>query len=819
MADKVSIKGLGVSLDSVLDKIEKVGVSLAGLVEYGPLLEEVDRLTDEILSKKRELASSGLSESAKGDLQNRLDGLVTTMRSGGDTRQEFKGINRIGSLSGGPTFSPAFQSRVEDAGKGMKRSGMAGGALKSLVLSDLRRLGLVSGGGSSASQGGMNAFMAMRITQLGDALMGVGAIADNKGDGTSALVKDREEEAIDETLNIIRTTSDEILDALGSRSSVSGRISQSSASRIDIRPRSKEGGFSWGGLLKTLGTVGLIGGVAFGALSSPTVQQWLADMQDPEKRKEQWDGLVDRIKGLWDGANAILSKIWQQVGKVSDYVTGVNAGDISGLGKTFSPVYSDLSMDQKTLVDSRLDAEKAASGVYIEGVGESGWDRAVDLGKSYAWDALLVGGGVKALQVTGRSLVRLYLGESAVAVFGTAGLAVGAALGGAAVLAVMGAIGKHMDERARKEFNVLSAKAAMEAKQSYFCAYVDGTRHVEMIPFIRLKTKDGQRIIDSMSPSEQRGLMVKMMADERDIIYDQQVGVVLSHVLGNLEDYGAKLATSGSVGEDLPAPVKEELAEISSLHERGRQLQISKDTAGSLAYLKELQELGFLDWNGLSYAVLNDMTKLPKFTHSSNNVWNDKVPFILSPHGISPDLQELGLSAEGVVNNGRLGVVKGDASRMMPDVPGVEWKYRRMLPGGVERVMGDILRWTDHFSTALSFGGWSSDMYGWWRNKMAFPLQQNDPLSVGAGDMPQVRTGIAGYNYPGTIWQTINEGRQKQQQEYQELRGNLTEIEGKVDELLNRSVAGNSGSSAPTVIQSNNSSLHVNAASHAVNEQ
>lgn len=661
MSDKVSIKGLSASLDSCLDKIERVGVSLEGLSKYASLLEEVDSLVSEILSKKQDLDSMSLSPKVKEDLSSRLDGLALSVQRGGETQQQFSGINRIGSLSGGLTFSPAFQSRVSEASRGMKSSGMGGAALKSQVLQDLRRLGMGGDSKSSSAHGGMNGFMSMRITQMGDALMGVGAFSSGGSSGSLELQRDKNEELLDETVDIIRQTSDEILDALGSRSTVKGNVSsKSTASKVDIKTTPKEKGFSWGSLLKTLGTVGVIGGAAFGALSNKDVQDWLVKVSDPKERKKMWDDFEARVKPMWEDVKSVVSKIWGVVSDLGSYLLGVSSSKVSALGELYNESYEKAPAEVQQFIDADLAQRQTTPVVKVEGVDKNFMERATQIGKTGLQVAIA---GVGSYVITKTMLSQLYKGGLLKAAIGTGGVI---ASGVGAVVYLMEKAGESLNATERETFNVLSAQAALEAGLFTFRAYVPGTNTTHEVALYDVDAGEGVKLGGTLSLEAQRGLSMGEWAMRGQSVQQQQVEATVGQLVMSLREspyYVGDLSRWGEAGSDDRA--RAEL--VRDLVKTGSGLLKNKASVSELlGFIERVKSEGMVDASTLRYAYGydSDFDKYTVMSSYAREGLSSSPLFMSKMYGLDPKLAAvLGITDADLLRDGERTQVKDIAEK------------------------------------------------------------------------------------------------------------------------------------------------------------
>lgn len=507
---------------------------------------------------------SGASGSLKQQLAAQLDGLAKAFQSGQGLGEFFRTINRAKDLSSGggaglPTFSLPTRTRYEDISRSAVAAGISAPNINGGLLQNVRQALVQVGSGSSLQYGGMNAYMSSRAVGLGDALMGGAspAVRVQSKSLSEHLKEEVRSDSIEESVAIIRHTSDEILDALGGRDRrVAGKVSKGKRQAPVVIP-SKKSGFSWGSLLKTLGTVGAISGVAFGALSMPSVQQWINKMMDPAEREKwldevqtwfgkKWDSMVE----VWETTKGIAEKVWDAMGSIVKYIDGVTPKEIGRVGQqAFESVVPQLTAQQKDAVSARLVQAATATPIEVEGVSGDSWGRLKELA---AGGMGLVGVAKFAKRyMSVSSLKRLYAGGKLVVSGGVS--AAGAAttlLGGAAVVAVLGGVvGAIKNEVDRRKVNSVSAQAALEAGQAGFYGFVAGAGNtITWIPFFQLSDGNGGIMGISLAPDEQFGLMALQMGAEVDLV----------------QSYNNRALLSSSVES-----IKEKLGEMSYVQSRG----------------------------------------------------------------------------------------------------------------------------------------------------------------------------------------------------------------------------------------------------------
>lgn len=611
MADTVQISRLSSTLDECLSKIERLGVSLKDLKSNEAVLAEFESALDDIQKKKDALLGSSAADSVKQQVGDLMGKLQDAMGSGANLSSLFGSINRIRDLtrSGGeslPSFSPSARARYQDVSDSYAAAGFGrGGAPQSGLVRNVRSVVTDVPSGTSASYGGMNAFMSTRALAMGDALSGY-SVTKSSRSLSQQLADETQSDAMDDSVATIQRTSDEILDALQRPREAKGSVKVKTTVKREVQKR--DGGFSWGGLLKTVGTVGLIGGALFGALGSETVSRWLVDMTDPKKReawinkqKEWFEKKWNEFKPVWETTQKIASQVWDVVSKLGTYLGGVSVGSLETVGaSTYEGMSTSLSAGQMAYVESVRDAELAKPAIEVAGVSGGLSARAKEIIPKVLETAGLAYGG-KKLSIS--FLRNLYRGATHLRLMGQAAASLGGAVtsfvGPVAVGALLLSVGKAIkDEAEREVLNSLSAQAAMEEGLPFFYAYVKGAgNNIEPVPFFRLSDGDGGMYGASLSNEGQLGLIMKDIGATKHLVnlYNERAVLETAQttIAGRVEAAKAAL-TVARVGRKGSSEEQKRFDELSSLHANVKNVLDSgsaEDVTSMLSKLKEMELL------------------------------------------------------------------------------------------------------------------------------------------------------------------------------------------------------------------------------------
>lgn len=569
MADTVQISRLSSTLDECLSKIERLGVSLKDLKSNEAVLAEFESALDDIQKKKDALLGSSAADSVKQQVGDLMGKLQDAMGSGANLSSLFGSINRIRDLARGggeslPSFSPSARARYQDVSDSYAAAGFGrGGAPQSGLVRNVRSVITDVPSGTSASYGGMNAFMSTRALAMGNALSGY-SVRESSRSLSQQLADETQSDAMEDSVATIQRTSDEILDALQRPREAKGSVKEKTTVKREVQKR--DSGFTWGGLLKTIGTVGLIGGALFGALGSETVSQWLVDMTDPKKREEwinkqkKWfEDKWAEFEPKWDSFTDTLSKVWDTVSKLGAYFGGTSVGDVNRLGETlYEGTSSSFTPQEHDYIGQLRDAELQQRPIEVAGVSGGTGARLSELASK---GLTVAGGWFVGKKVTVAFLKSLYQGTS-LALEGEAAAALGvtgtALVGAAAVAALfMGIAGSLKDDADREMCNAASAKAALELGLPYFIAYVKGGGNmVQPVPFFRLSDGNGKMYGASLSDEAQRGLMTSWLTNVQQLTAESNKRALLDASVVNLR---SKMSAA-ELSKEIPGVTKEAFA-------------------------------------------------------------------------------------------------------------------------------------------------------------------------------------------------------------------------------------------------------------------
>lgn len=621
MADTVQISRLSSTLDECLSKIERLGVSLKDLKSNEAVLADFESALDDIEKKKDALLGSSAADSVKQQVGDLMGKLQDVMGSGANLSSLFGSINRIRDLarSGGeslPSFSPSVRARYQDVSDSYAAAGFGrGGAPQSGLVRNVRSVIADVPSGTSASYGGMNAFMSTRALAMGNALSGY-SVTKSSRSLSQQLADETQSDVMEDSVATIQRTSDEILDALQRPREAKGSVKEKTTVKREVQKR--DGGFTWGGLLKTIGTVGLIGGALFGALGSETVSQWLVDMTDPKKREEWIDKqkkwLEEKwaeIKPAWDVLTDTVSKMWNAVSKLGAYLGGISVGSLETVGaSTYEGMSTSLSADHLAYVESVRDAELTKPAIEVAGVSGGLSARAKEMLPKVLETAALAYGG-KKLSIS--FLKGLYRGATLTLTKGAAaslGTAVTSFVGPVAVGALLLSVGKAIkDEAEREVLNSLSAQAAMEEGLPFFYAYVKGGgNNIELVPFFRLSDGDGGMYGASLSNEGQLGLIMKDIGATKHLVslYNERAVLETAQntIAGRVEAAKAAL-TVARVGRGDSSEEQKRFNELSSLYGEVKDVLDSGSVEDVTSTLSKLKEVGLLPEAGsFNYQVV-----------------------------------------------------------------------------------------------------------------------------------------------------------------------------------------------------------------------
>lgn len=529
MADTIKIGKISDALDSCLSKIDKLNLSRDSLLRHQELIESLVSSLERIEEKERAIRSSGLSTGERSSMLRMTEELRSSLVSGSDVdsilRREARQMDlaRRGSeLSSLPRFGGSDRIMMRESASRIGSSGLAGSLPSSSAqLSSL--LSWARAGGDSSS--GVMSMIQNRALSLGSSLSSSLFGSDGLNRGSDWLVESAEESERDaqfeDAVGVIKHTSDEILDALHDRGAVASTVRRQER-KIDSSPARKESSGSWMSALRLVGAVGGTVAALGGLFLIPSVQDFLARLVNPEKRREMWDDLMqsviptwetikDTVSDVWDKANEIYSAVLSMGTSVSDSTVAMaKAGDViydsatpEAQGMYRSVMQSmrgaeAISVDGVSSVDSLM--SQAAGSLVSTGVGLAASGVALKLGKNVFKMFRGIYGGAKALGLVG-GLSAL----SSSAVTGCLGLLVGGAV-------TMGAIMK-LNAEQRKWFNMMSIRAAIEEGSSVAVVLRDGVAEPEVIPLALMSGEDGSTLFSQMSEEDQLGYAAKYSTD------------------------------------------------------------------------------------------------------------------------------------------------------------------------------------------------------------------------------------------------------------------------------------------------------------------
>lgn len=526
MADTIQISRLSSTLDECLSKIERLGVSLKDLKSNEAVLAEFESVLDDIQKKKDTLLGSSAADSVKQQVGDLMGKLQDAMGSGANLSSLFGSINRIRDLARGggeslPSFSPSARARYQDVSDSYAAAGFGrGGVPQAGLVRNVRSVVADVPSGTSASYGGMNAFMSTRALAMGDALSGYG-VRESSRSLSQQLADETQSDVMEDSVATIQRTSDEILDALQRPREAKGSVKARTTVKREVQKR--DGGFSWGGLFKTVGTVGLIGGALFGALGSETVSQWLVDMTDPEKREEwlnkqkKWfEDKWAEFKPVWETTQRIASQVWDAVSELVSVVGGVDSADLTPVTNAGFAAYETLSEDDKPVVKTRVDVMQRRGGVEVPGLSTTPY---AELGGAASRAAASLAGAAAFPGLSVAAVKALYAGGPVVV--------------GVAGWTIWRLAAELKGNAEREKFNVLSAQAALDAKQAGFWGFSKRTgNELGWIWFADVLNDEKAKWSSSMSNNELTGLAAVELASESAVLEDYNTRAYAQQLIG-----------------------------------------------------------------------------------------------------------------------------------------------------------------------------------------------------------------------------------------------------------------------------------------------
>lgn len=525
MADKFKISSLNAALDEYLAKIDKVNLSRDMLESNRDLLLQTVRQLEQIDAKMDAVRRSGLSDGERSGMLSLLGNVRSGMLSGKDLsgylRQESRQMDlaRQGSaMSQLSRFTGMDRIAMQEVSRGLQSSGLAGSLPSSTQM--LGSLLSWSGSRSGVPSAGMVSHLQSRAFSLGSSL--------TSGD---SLLEDVEEDARDdkfeEAVESIKQTSDEIVDALqGNGGDVQGIARSRQESAIKGSTSSRRISGDWVDSLTTIGAV--VGTVAAlgGLFLVPKVQDFLAMLADPERRRQWWDGMMDKFSSLWNGIKDTTTKVLDKVEDVVDVVGDVyrtmntegtvSDAVVSGIDRGFDIYKSSTVSEQDNF--KRFAGELRSHGA-IQVDGMDAVASISDQMRGAVGDmAQSVSIGGVALSITPKffktfkKIYRVAAGTISLSAVSTAALSVCGLLGVATVGLVLWEWYK-ANKAARQIFNAMSISAAMEEGSSIVVVFEDGADQPSIVPLALIAGSDGTSAFDTMSAMEQYATAASVATD------------------------------------------------------------------------------------------------------------------------------------------------------------------------------------------------------------------------------------------------------------------------------------------------------------------
>lgn len=525
MADKFKISSLNAALDEYLAKIDKVNLSRGVLESNRDLLLQTVRQLEQIDAKMDAVRRSGLSDGERSGMLSLLGNVRSGMLSGKDLsgylRQESRQMDlaRQGSaMSQLSRFTGMDRIAMQEVSRGLQSSGLAGSLPSSTQM--LSSLLSWSGSRSGVPSAGMMSHLQSRAFSLGSSL--------TSGD---SLLEDVEEDArddkFDEAVESIKQTSDEIVDALqGNGGDVQGiaRSRQESAIKGSTSSRRLSG--DWVDSLTTIGAV--VGTVAAlgGLFLVPKVQDFLAMLVDPERRRAWWDGMMDKFSSLWNGIKDTTTKVLDKVEDVVDVVGdvyrtmntegSVSDAVVSGIDRGFDIYKSSTVPEQDNF--KRFAGELRSHGaIQVDGmdavasISDQMRGAVGDMAKSVSIGGVALSITPKFFK-TFRKIYRVATGAISLSAVSTAALSVCGLLGVATVGLALWEWYK-ANKAARQIFNAMSISAAMEEGSSIVVVFEDGADQPSIVPLALIAGSDGTSAFDTMGTMEQYATAASVATD------------------------------------------------------------------------------------------------------------------------------------------------------------------------------------------------------------------------------------------------------------------------------------------------------------------
>ena len=551
MADKFKISSLNAALDEYLAKVDKVNLSRGVLESNRDLLLQTVRQLEQIDAKMDAVRRSGLSDGERSGMLSLLGNVRSGMLSGKDLsgylRQESRQMDlaRQGSaMSQLSRFTGMDRIAMQEVSRGLQSSGLAGSLPSSTQM--LSSLLSWSGSRSGVPSAGMTSHLQSRAFSLGSSL--------TSGD---SLLEDVEEDArddkFDEAVESIKQTSDEIVDALqGNGGDVQGiaRSRQESAIKGSTSSRRLSG--DWVDSLTTIGAV--VGTVAAlgGLFLVPKVQDFLAMLADPERRRQWWDGMMDKFSSLWNGIKDTTTKVLDKVEDVVDVVGdvyrtmnaegSVSDAVVSGIDRGFDIYKSSTVSEQDNF--KRFAGELRSHGA----IQVDGMDAVASVGDQMrgavgdAVRSVVIGGTTLALSPKVLSSFKaIYKGVRwgarlaggiSVSAISTAASAICGLLGVAAVGLMLWEWYKG-NKAARQIFNALSINAAIEEGSSIAVVIEDNMAQPSVVPLALIAGSDGTSAFDTMGTMEQYATAASVATDLDSHIADTNDRMLLDRAISS----------------------------------------------------------------------------------------------------------------------------------------------------------------------------------------------------------------------------------------------------------------------------------------------
>lgn len=415
-------------------------------------------------------------------------------------------------------FTGMDRIAMQEVSRGLQSSGLAGSLPSSTQM--LSSLLSWSGSRSGVPSAGMTSHLQSRAFSLGSSL--------TSGD---SLLEDVEEDArddkFDEAVESIKQTSDEIVDALqGNGGDVQGiaRSRQESAIKGSTSSRRLSG--DWVDSLTTIGAV--VGTVAAlgGLFLVPKVQDFLAMLADPERRRQWWDGMMDKFSSLWNGIKDTTTKVLDKVEDVVDVVGDVyrtmntegtvSDAVVSGIDRGFDIYKSSTVSEQDNF--KRFAGELRSHGaIQVDGmdavasVGDQMRGAVGDVAQSVTIGGVALSITPKFFK-TFKKIYRVAAGTISLSAVSTAALSVCGLLGVATVGLVLWEWYK-ANKAARQIFNAMSISAAMEEGSSIAVVFEDGASQPSIVPLALIAGSDGTSAFDAMGAMEQYATAASVATD------------------------------------------------------------------------------------------------------------------------------------------------------------------------------------------------------------------------------------------------------------------------------------------------------------------